>query len=69
MNCALYLAGAKSINIIVKFYLFLTMRKSDFFDLLSNYLFILVLRFVVMFCSNVGSENSGAGHIKCVHGP
>jgi len=39
------------------------------FDLLSNYLFILVLRLDVIFFSNVGSENSGAGHIKCLRGP
>jgi len=27
------------------------------------------LRLHVMLCSNLGNENSDAGHIKCSHGP
>jgi len=26
-------------------------------------------RFVVVLCFNLGSENSDAGHIKCLRGP
>jgi len=35
------------------------------FELLSKFLLIMLLRFDVMLYSNLGNENSGAGHIKC----
>jgi len=54
----------KSIDFILKFYLHLTMRKSDFFWI-TKYLLIMQLRFDGMFYSNFGNENSGVGHIKC----
>jgi len=44
-------------------------------DILSKYLVIMELRFDVMLCSNLGSENFYASHIKCscevhvAHGP
>jgi len=38
-------------------------------DLLSKYLLIMELRFDAMLCSNLGNENSDAGHIKCSRGP
>ena len=60
--------AAKTINFILKFYLHLTMRKSDFFWI-TKYLIIVVLRFDVMFYSNMGSKNSGVGHIKGSRGP
>jgi len=38
-------------------------------DLLSKYLVIMELRFDVMLNSNIGNENSNAGHIKCSRRP
>jgi len=37
--------------------------------LLSKYLLIMELRFDAMLYSNLGNENSDAGHIKCSCGP
>jgi len=39
------------------------------FELLAKYLLIMLLRFDMMMYSNLGNENSGAGYIKCSHGP
>jgi len=36
--------AAKSINFILKFYLYLNIRKSDFCDVLSKYVLIMELR-------------------------
>jgi len=36
--------------------------------LLIKYLLIMQLRFGAMFYSNLGNENSDAGHIKCQRG-
>jgi len=41
------------------------MRNSDFFRLLFKYLLIMELRFEAMLYSNLGNQNSDAGHIKC----
>ena len=38
-------------------------------DSLSKYLLIVELHFEAMLYSNVGKENSDAGHIKCSRGP
>jgi len=38
-------------------------------DLQSKYLLIMELRFGAMLCSNLGNENYGARHIKCLRGP
>jgi len=38
-------------------------------DLLFKYLLIMELRFEGMLYSNLGNENSDAGHIKCSRGP
>jgi len=38
------------------------MRKSDFFELLSKYLLIMLLRFDAMMYSSFGNEHSAAGH-------
>jgi len=38
-------------------------------DLLSEYVLIMELRFDVMVCSNLGNENSDAGHFKCSREP
>ena len=45
------------------------MRKSDFSELLSKYLLVMELWFKAMMYSNLGNENSDAGHIKCSRGP
>jgi len=39
------------------------------FEFISKYLLITLLRFDAMLCSNLGKENSSAGHIKCSRGP
>ena len=40
-----------------------------FVDLLSKYLHIMEFRFEAMLYSNLGKENSDAGHIKCSRRP
>ena len=72
LSCAAWivhyrLRAAKLINFILNFYLFLTMKKSDFSGL-TTYLLIMELRFVAMSYSNSGNENADAGHIKCSRG-
>jgi len=41
----------------------------DFLDLLFTCLLVTEFRFDAMLCSNLGNENSDAGHIKCSRGP
>jgi len=38
-------------------------------DILCKHLLIMELRFDMMLCSNLGNEDSDAGHIKCSRGP
>ena len=59
---------AKSIDFILKVYLYLPMTKNDF-SWLSKYLFVVDLRFDTMLYSNLCNENSVAGYIKCLRGP
>jgi len=62
--------ATKSINFLLKFYLYLTMTKSDFSWLtICKYLLIIKLRFDAVLYSNLGNKNSDAGRIKCSHGP
>jgi len=62
--------AAKSIIFILKSYLYPNMRNSDFSRLLiySKYLLIMEHRFDAILYSNLGNENSDAGHIKCSRG-
>jgi len=65
MNSALSWWTAKSATFILKFYLYLTMRKSDLSSVLSKYLLIMELHSDVMLYSYMGNKNSDTGHIKC----
>ena len=65
----LSLAGCKNNRFNSKFNLYLTMRVSDYLDILSKYLLIMELCFDAILCSKSGEENSNTGHIKCTCGP
>ena len=61
--------AAKSINFILKFYHYLTMRKSELSWLTIWYLLIMEFRFDAILYSNLGNKNYAAGHIKCSRWP
>jgi len=59
--------AAKTIDLIQKFNLYLTIR--DSLDVLSQYLLVMEHLFDAILYSKLGNENFDTGHFKCLHGP
>jgi len=56
--------AAKTIELIPKFNLYLTMRDEGSLDILSKYPLVMELRFDTILYSKLDNENSDPGHIK-----
>jgi len=57
--------AAKTIYLIHKFNLYLTMEIRDSLDIISKYLLVMEIHFDAIVYSKFGDEDSKAGHIKC----